>query len=91
MNALWRITDYGRIMNRFQIIYSPKFISQLEQIVSKNLRYLTIYSDDLPDWPKYLGYLKKKDFHLVSVVRVQDEITISCFAEIRGFPQNTLD
>ena len=33
----------------------------------------------------------KKNFHLVSVVRVQDEITISCFAKIRGFPQNTLD
>ena len=23
LNALWRITDYGRMMNRFQIIYSP--------------------------------------------------------------------
>ena len=39
---------------------------------------------------KVFGIFKKK-FHLVSVVRVQDEITISCFAKIRGFPQNTLD
>ena len=71
--------------------------SYLIATVSKNLKYLTIYLHDLPDWPKYLdwpknlGYLKKKHFHLVSVVRVQDEITISCFAKIRGFPQNTLD
>ena len=27
----------------------PKSIPQLEQIVSKNLGYLTIFSDDVPD------------------------------------------
>ena len=38
-----------------------------------------------------IGIQKKQNFHLVSVVCVEDEITISCFAKIRGFPQNTLD
>ena len=32
------------------------------------LKYLATYSADLPNWPQYLGYLKKK-LSLVSVVR----------------------
>ena len=50
-------------------------------IATKNtLKYLTTYSADLPNWPKYLGYLKKNKLSLVSVVRAWDDGVIKILA-----------
>ena len=41
-----------------------------DSTTQKTLRYLTIYSVDLPNLPKYLRYLKKeKNLSLVPVFR----------------------